>query len=456
MKTITFFALALIASLSAHAQWTDSGSNTTTTDKIGIGTTEPLERLQIGTSGFTFHDGGHKVIGFGFAAWPFTDLSSSSYEGEIRFDMAKGSLHLGVGSNDGNYPSRDFNISNNGNIGIGISSPAEKLHVNGSIRGNAGGGALRVQTSSGYMDVGAQNASWAHIYTDRPKIIFNKDVYTISNAFSSYNNDLILKTEGTERLRINDDTGNVGIGATNPTSKLQVVGDIKLDDKITFDNGDMLSTIGYTGDETDFNITTSADDLNIYSGTSIQNRTAEYFITSDYFSFRGDEFSINSDEDVSFHGTGAFHVRNADEINMATGNDLAINAGQGVNIQAETFSVQAESYFANNVGIGTPNPKNKLSVNGTIWAKEVKVSLTDAADWVFEEDYNLRPLEEVAAYIKENKHLPEIPSAEEFRQNDMKVSEMTNKLLQKIEELTLYILQQEERIKVLEQTAQKN
>ena len=105
------------------------------------------------------------------------------------------------------------------------------------------------------------------------------------------------------------------------------------------------------------------------------------------------------------------------------------------------------------VGIGTNNPKNKLSVNGTIWAREVVVSLTDGADWVFEDDYKLKTLAEVEAFIKRNKHLPEIPSADDFRANDMKISEMTNKLLQKIEELTLYTIDQE---KQLESQKNKN
>ena len=122
------------------------------------------------------------------------------------------------------------------------------------------------------------------------------------------------------------------------------------------------------------------------------------------------------------------------------------------------FQSNAASYFENmgsvsamitasgNFGIGTTDPKNKLSVNGTIWAKEVKVSLADAADWVFDKSYKLKPLADVEKYIYENKHLPEIPSAEEFRQNDMNVSEMSNKLLQKIEELTLYAIEQNKKI----------
>jgi hypothetical protein len=122
------------------------------------------------------------------------------------------------------------------------------------------------------------------------------------------------------------------------------------------------------------------------------------------------------------------------------------------------FQSNAASYFENmgsvsamitasgNFGIGTTDPKNKLSVNGTIWAKEVKVSLADAADWVFDTNYKLKPLADVEKYIYENKHLPEIPSAEEFRQNDMNVSEMSNKLLQKIEELTLYAIEQQKEL----------
>jgi|GEM_PF-4619008 len=108
-----------------------------------------------------------------------------------------------------------------------------------------------------------------------------------------------------------------------------------------------------------------------------------------------------------------------------------------------------------NVGIGTSTPKNKLSVNGTIWAKKVKVTLEDAADWVFEEDYELRSLEEVEEHITKYKHLPDMPSAEEFRENDLDVAEMDNRLLQKIEELTLYLIEQNKDIQLLKKENQE-
>jgi hypothetical protein len=104
-----------------------------------------------------------------------------------------------------------------------------------------------------------------------------------------------------------------------------------------------------------------------------------------------------------------------------------------------------------NVGIGTVNPQNKLDVNGIIRAKEVKVE-TGWADFVFNDDYRLKPLSEVNAFIQENKHLPEIPSATEIKENEgVNLGEMQVKLLQKIEELTLYIIQQEKRINELEE-----
>ncbi len=104
-----------------------------------------------------------------------------------------------------------------------------------------------------------------------------------------------------------------------------------------------------------------------------------------------------------------------------------------------------------NVGIGTSNPDNnyRLAVNGKIRAKEIVVE-TGWADFVFEKDYKLKTLEEVETFIQNNGHLPDIPSAKEVAENGVKVGEMESKLLQKIEELTLYMIDLEKKVAQME------
>ena len=102
-----------------------------------------------------------------------------------------------------------------------------------------------------------------------------------------------------------------------------------------------------------------------------------------------------------------------------------------------------------NVVIGSfaVTPTSKLAVNGTISAKEIKVTTT-GADYVFADTYRLRPLMEVEQFIKVNRHLPEIPSAKVMQQDGMGVSEIVTKQLAKIEELTLYAIAQKKETEV--------
>lgn len=98
-----------------------------------------------------------------------------------------------------------------------------------------------------------------------------------------------------------------------------------------------------------------------------------------------------------------------------------------------------------NVGIGTSSPNEKLTVSGTIYGKEVKVDLSvPGPDYVFEKNYSLPSLQAVHAYIEQNKHLPEVPSAKEMELNGINVGEMNMILLKKVEELTLYLIQMQE------------
>ncbi len=114
-----------------------------------------------------------------------------------------------------------------------------------------------------------------------------------------------------------------------------------------------------------------------------------------------------------------------------------------------------------NVGIGII-PSNilknyKLAVGGALIAEEVRVELKDTwPDYVFEKKYNLPTLKHVENYITKNGHLENIPSAKEVLQNGIKLGEMNALLLEKIEELTLYIIQQEKRIEKLEKEYTNN
>ena len=103
------------------------------------------------------------------------------------------------------------------------------------------------------------------------------------------------------------------------------------------------------------------------------------------------------------------------------------------------------------------NPRRKLSVNGTIRAKEIKVETAGWPDYVFDDNYHLTPLKELDRYIKVNKHLPEMPNAKQAEQQGINLGEMNKLLLKKIEELTLHLIEknkalenQELRIKKIE------
>lgn len=99
-----------------------------------------------------------------------------------------------------------------------------------------------------------------------------------------------------------------------------------------------------------------------------------------------------------------------------------------------------------NVGIGTTLPSERLTVNGKIKAKEIKVDGAGAPDYVFEDSYKVATLEELESYIKANKHLPEVPSATEFERDGIAVGEMNKLLLKKIEELTLHLIEKDKEL----------
>ncbi|MNY04903.1 hypothetical protein D3C86_1376060 [compost metagenome] len=106
------------------------------------------------------------------------------------------------------------------------------------------------------------------------------------------------------------------------------------------------------------------------------------------------------------------------------------------------------------VGIGTLAPDSKLAVNGTIHSKEVKVDMLGWPDFVFKKEYDLPTLEEVEKHITEKGHLENIPSEDEVLKNGINLGDMNAKLLQKMEEMTLYMIEQNKRMNQLEKENQ--
>jgi len=116
---------------------------------------------------------------------------------------------------------------------------------------------------------------------------------------------------------------------------------------------------------------------------------------------------------------------------------------------------QYKSIMQDRVGIGTNTPDSALTVNGTIHSKEVKVDLLDWPDYVFKKEYDLPTLEEVETHIKEKGYLKNIPSEEEVLKSGVNLGDMNAKLLQKIEELTLYMIDLNKKVNELQSNNKK-
>lgn len=134
--------------------------------------------------------------------------------------------------------------------------------------------------------------------------------------------------------------------------------------------------------------------------------------------------------------------------------ELRVNIGDDVDQAKDMFVAGTHSWngyvwyphfvvqATGRVGIGTTQLDEALTVKGTIHSEEVRVDLNvPGPDYVFEEDYQLLSLSEIEAYIKQNKHLPEIPSSKEMHENGINLKEMNLMLLKKVEVLTLHLIE---------------
>ncbi|MFO0321149.1 MAG: hypothetical protein ACK504_01830 [Bacteroidota bacterium] len=148
------------------------------------------------------------------------------------------------------------------------------------------------------------------------------------------------------------------------------------------------------------------------------------------------QFALNQNIDGSLAVIAAEYT----DWNVGVGGSLLFaTKATSSNVMNERMRINA----IGNVLIGKTTQVNtnyKLDVNGSVRANEIVVNTT-GADFVFEENYKLKTLDEVETYIKANKHLPEIASACEMEENGLGLAKMNTQLLQKVEELTLYLIE---------------
>lgn len=315
-------------------------------------------------------------------------------------------------------------------FGVGI-SPIGTLHVHSSARVDDEPGANIVFGSGGITDGNYQTVF--HMTNTSTST-------TASDGFSITQDNRIVTLRQFElaKLRIHGynqqgltiaTNGNIGIGTDDPTSRLHVIGNASVQG--TFSAGTLNAETHNVSNT--FLMGTDYQSLAIgKAGSGLQNG-------SSYLGFN----AVRSDRLGGSWNCQGDAQHNGGAVIWATMNGDLL------------FANIASTGGFTQLGLTDNEIKNKvnlrLGADGILYAKEVKVTVSgsDWPDYVFKEGYELRSLEKTEEYIKDNGHLPDVPSAQEIEEQGLNLGEMNRILMQKVEELTLQVIELSKQVKGL-------
>jgi len=413
---------------------------------VGIGTITPTARLH--------NNGSVRFENLGTPASPNpsfilgTDAignvfqyNTSLFSGTADADWLKPNGTVAMSIND--------DIYTNGRVGINAQNPTANFHLNGTARFEN----LANATNPNFL-----------LGTDANGNMFEYN----PAAFTPTSDADWLKPDGSIPNSINDNiytNGMVGINVQNPTANLHSNGSLRFENLVNATNPNYILGTDANGNVSEYDVTSlagtsDADWLkpdgsipnsindNIYTngmvGINVQNPTANLHSNG---SLRFENL-VNAANPNYILGTDANgNVSEYDVTSLAGTSDADWLKPDG-NL---AMSINDNIYTNGKVGIGISTFPTlvgtedvsfyNLYVKGGLLTEEVRVALTsDWADYVFKKDYKLPTLKEVEKHIKDKGHLQDIPSAKEVKDNGVELGEMNKLLLQKVEELTLYII----------------
>jgi hypothetical protein len=364
-----------------------------------------------------------------------------------------------------NVPTGSVGNSLNGNVGIDVTEPREKLQIGDRWTFHNGG--HKVMGYNCYHSSGDKRlvdaASAAMRFTNNGDIQFSTAPFNTASTPIVWNIPLFLAN-----------TGSAGFGTTAPEG-------VQINTALFSEQSRGVSNvrIGVLG--TPRIIFDHAG----YTPFEIDNASGRFRI----FTPGVERFTINGNGKVGI-GTASpitqldvmegFYSGTETGIFIGQNHDSGANTGRygiGLSFEHTDGTSQGKKYYLNtwfgnsmrrtisfdhlgNVGVGTLDPKGyKLAIAGKAVAEEIVVKVQGSwPDYVFDTDYQLPSLTDVEQFIKANKHLPEVPSAAAVKEHGLSVGEMNAVLLKKIEELTLYVIQlkkENEEIEILKQRLDK-